>query len=162
MERLGGAAAWCCGVSAGLLCAEQSEGVADALFEEFVGESPVGQGAGELQRPDHHGVDAEDLLVHRARIGRCQASGDTVDDGEHAVGVRLLGLVRAAPDLIEECGGGAAVVGTVAVLGRQIPPYDLLESGDPGAACSMTFAYCTRNWSATAAATRSSLDSKWV
>ncbi|MFF1439264.1 hypothetical protein [Streptomyces sp. NPDC058295] len=46
---------------------------------------------------------AEGHRVHRARIGGRQASGDIVDDGEHVVGVRLLGPVCAAPDLIEEC-----------------------------------------------------------
>jgi hypothetical protein len=30
----------------------------DALVEDVVGELPVGQGAGELQCPDHQGVDA--------------------------------------------------------------------------------------------------------
>ncbi len=35
-------------VSVALLGVQQREGVADALFEEFVGELPVGQGTGEL------------------------------------------------------------------------------------------------------------------
>jgi hypothetical protein len=50
---------WRCGVSARLRGVQYREGVADALFEDVVGELPVGKGAGELQCPDHHGVDAE-------------------------------------------------------------------------------------------------------
>lgn len=47
------------GVSVVLLGIQQCEGVADALFEELVGELPVGEGTGELQRPGHHAEEAE-------------------------------------------------------------------------------------------------------
>lgn len=47
--------------SALMLGAQQREGVLEALFEDLVGELPAGQGAGDLQRPDHHGENAERL-----------------------------------------------------------------------------------------------------
>jgi hypothetical protein len=37
-----------------MLGAQQHESVLDAFFEDLIGELLVGQGAGELQRPDHH------------------------------------------------------------------------------------------------------------
>ena len=48
------------------------------------------------------------------------------------VGVRALGCVRGAPDLVEQGGGCAAALGVVAVLNRKILAYDLLESGAVG------------------------------
>jgi hypothetical protein len=86
--------AWSCGASALLLGPQEREGVVDALVEDLVGELWVGQGAGELQRPDHHGEDAERLGACRGRIVRCQAGGDVVDDGQQAIGVGLLGQMR--------------------------------------------------------------------
>jgi hypothetical protein len=62
--------AWWCGASALLLGAQQREGVLDALVEDLIGELPVGQGAGELQRPDHQGEDAERLRACRLRVIR--------------------------------------------------------------------------------------------
>ena len=44
------------------------------------------------------------------------------------------GCVRAAPDLVEQGGGGAAVAGVVAVLNRQVLTHELLEApARPGA-----------------------------
>ena len=51
--------------------AQQHESVLDAFFEDLIGELLVGQGAGELQRPDHHGEDAECLDAGRPRIVGC-------------------------------------------------------------------------------------------
>ncbi|GAA2631031.1 hypothetical protein GCM10010307_23310 [Streptomyces vastus] len=42
-----------------LLGIQQCQGVADSLFEEFVGKLPVRQGTGELQRPGQHAEEAE-------------------------------------------------------------------------------------------------------
>jgi hypothetical protein len=50
-----------CSGSALMLGAQQRECVLDALIEDVVGEPPVGQAAGDLQRPDHQGEDAERL-----------------------------------------------------------------------------------------------------
>ena len=47
--------------SAPMLGAKQRECVLDALLEDVVGELPVGQGAGDLERPDHQGEDTERL-----------------------------------------------------------------------------------------------------
>src|SRR5215217_2033957 len=121
--------AWCWGGSALLLGAQQREGVVDALLEDLVGELSVGQGAGELQGPDHQGEDAEGLGACRGRILGGQAGGDVVDHGEQAVGVGPLDRVGAAPDLIQQGGGRAAVVGVVTVLDRQVRPNVLLNSG---------------------------------
>src|SRR3954464_15745212 len=49
------------GISVVLSGVYQCEGVADALFEELVGELPVGEGAGELQGSGHHAEEAECL-----------------------------------------------------------------------------------------------------
>src|SRR3954466_2440600 len=76
-----------------LLGVQQCEGVADALFEEFVGELPVGQGAGELQCPGHHAEEAKGLEMCRGWIVGCQAGGEAVDEDECAVGVGLPGFV---------------------------------------------------------------------
>jgi hypothetical protein len=49
---------WRCGVSAQLRGVQYCEGVADALFEDVVGELPVGQGAGGhccIKKPFHLG-----------------------------------------------------------------------------------------------------------
>jgi len=54
-----------------MLGAQQHESVLDAFFEDLIGELLVGQGAGELQRPDHHGEDAECLDAGRPRIVGC-------------------------------------------------------------------------------------------
>jgi len=40
-----------------MLGAQQRECVVDALVEDVVGELPVGQGAGKLERPDLQGED---------------------------------------------------------------------------------------------------------
>jgi hypothetical protein len=53
------------------LGAQQHESVLDGFFEDLIGELLVGQGAGELQRPDHHGEDAECLDAGRPRIVGC-------------------------------------------------------------------------------------------
>jgi hypothetical protein len=63
----------------------------EALVEDRISEVPVGQGAGELQCCDHQGKHAERLGACRLRIMRRQASGNVVDDGQYAVGVRLQG-----------------------------------------------------------------------
>ena len=63
--------AWCCGGSALLLGVQECEGVVDALLEDLVGELSVGQGAGELEGPDHQGEDAEGLHACRLRIVGC-------------------------------------------------------------------------------------------
>ena len=63
--------------------------------------------------------------------GARRAAMSSIDD-QHAVGVRALGCVRAAPDLVEQGGGWAAVLGVVAVLDRKILAHDLLESGAAG------------------------------
>ena len=39
--------------------------------------------AGQLHRPDHHGVDAEHIRVRRRRIMRRQADGEVADDRQH-------------------------------------------------------------------------------
>ena len=49
--------------------------------------------------------------------------------GQHAVGVGPFGCLRAAPDLVEQGGGRAAVVGVVAVLNRKVFTHVLLNSG---------------------------------
>ena len=46
-----------CSGSALMLGAQQRECVLDALVEDVVGELPVGQGAGKLERPDHQSED---------------------------------------------------------------------------------------------------------
>ena len=112
--------------------AQQREGVLKALLEDLIGELLVGQGAGELQCPYHQGEDAERLRTCRGRIVGRQAGGDVVDDSQHAVGVGPLGCVRAAPDLVEQGGGGAAVAGIVAVLDRKVFTHVLLDSGAAG------------------------------
>ena len=53
--------------------------VVNPLLKDLVGESPVGQGAGDLERPDHEGEDAEGRHPCRTRIVRRQALGDVVD-----------------------------------------------------------------------------------
>ena len=63
-----------------------------------------------------------------------QAGGDVVDHDKQAVGVRALGGVGGACDLVEQGGGRAAVVGVVAVLDRKVLAHDLLKSGAAGAA----------------------------
>src|SRR5437763_6292804 len=105
-----------CGGSALVFRAQQREGVLDALLEDLIGELSVGQGAGELERPDHHREDAERLRACQLLIVRRQAGGDVVDDGQQALGVRPLDCLRAATDLVEQGGGRAAVVGAVAML----------------------------------------------
>jgi len=79
-----------------LLGAQEREGVVDALVEDLVGEVSVGQGAGELEGPDHQGEDAEGLGAGRGRIVRRQAGGDVVDQDQQAVGVGLFGCLCAA------------------------------------------------------------------
>jgi hypothetical protein len=44
---------------------QECEGVVDSLLEDLVGELPVGQRSGQLQRPDHQCVDAERLGAGR-------------------------------------------------------------------------------------------------
>src|SRR6185437_2017583 len=68
----------------------------------------------------------------RGRVVGCHAGGDVVDDGQQAVGVCPLGCVRAAPDLVEQGGGGAAVAGVVAVLNRKVFTHVLFDSGAAG------------------------------
>ncbi len=92
----------------------------------------IGQGAGELRRPDHQGVDAERLRAHRLRIVGCHPGGDVVDDGQHALGVRAPGGIRAAGDLVEQGGGRAAVLGAVAMADREVFPQELFGSGVAG------------------------------
>jgi hypothetical protein len=41
--------------------AQQGQGISDALLEHLVGEPLVREGAGDLERPDHQGEDAECL-----------------------------------------------------------------------------------------------------
>ena len=64
---------WCpgCRGSGLMLGVRQHESVLDAFFKDLIGELLVGQGAGELQRPDHHGEDAECLDAGRLRIVGC-------------------------------------------------------------------------------------------
>ena len=80
------------------------------LPEDLVGELSIGQRGGQLQRPDHHGVDAEHLRVRRLRIMRRQAGGEVADDRQHAVDVHPLGGVRAAADLVQQGGRRATNV----------------------------------------------------
>lgn len=51
---------------------QHGEDVADALFQDVVGELSVGQGAGQLQCPDHQGVGAEGPGACRGRVVGCQ------------------------------------------------------------------------------------------
>src|SRR6266567_4382673 len=77
--------------------AEQREGALDALFEDHVGELLVGQGAGELQRPDHQGVDAERLYARRLRIVGCHpAAASSMTASTPSVYARLVGSVLRA------------------------------------------------------------------
>src|SRR4051812_32794407 len=101
-------------------CVQRDESVVDALFEDLVGEFPVGQGTRELQRPDQQGVDAERRGAGRVRVVRGQAGGDVFDEGQQGVGVGPSGGVGAAADLVEQGGGRATVLGVVPVLGRQV------------------------------------------
>src|SRR5207247_5774515 len=101
----------------------------DALLEDLVGELSIGEGAGDLERPDHQGEDAQGLHTCPIWIVRRQARSDVVDHCQQAVGVRALCGVRRAPDLVEQRSGWAAVLGVVSVLNREIRAHDLLESG---------------------------------
>ncbi len=143
-----------------LLGVQEGEGVVDALFEELVGESPVGQGAGELQGAGEHAEEAESPQAGRGRVVGCQAGGEVVDEDECAVGVGLPGGLWGAGDLVEEGGVGAAVVDGVALLGGEVPADQLFEASRPGATWATMLACWARIWSATAPATSSSLDVK--
>ncbi|GAB2991885.1 hypothetical protein GCM10023080_067090 [Streptomyces pseudoechinosporeus] len=87
-----------------------------------------GEGAGQSQRPHHHGEEPDGLVASGLWIRRRQTGGDLFHDGRRALGVRLLGDVRAAADLVEQCGKGASGAGLVTVLGRQIAANEVLDS----------------------------------
>jgi hypothetical protein len=65
--------------------AQEREGVGDALLEDIVGELPVSQGAGNLERPDHEGEDAERPDPGGTRVIPRQALGDVIDHAHQAV-----------------------------------------------------------------------------
>jgi hypothetical protein len=94
--------------------------VTGALIEDLVGELAVGEGAGQLRRPHHRGEGPDGLAASGLRIRRRQMGGDLFHDGRRVLGVRLLGGVRAAAELVEQCGGGASGAGLVTVFGGQI------------------------------------------
>jgi hypothetical protein len=71
-----------------LCCAEQREGVLDALLEDRVGELPVGKRPRKLNRTNHHGEDGEHLSACRLGIFRRESSGEVVGGSEQAVGKR--------------------------------------------------------------------------
>jgi hypothetical protein len=107
-------------------------GVLDSLLEDLVGELAVGEGAGQLQCPHHHGEEPDGLAGSGRRLRRRQTGDDLFHDGRRALGVRLRGDVRAAADLVEQCGGGASDAGLVTVLGRQVVANEVLESLSAG------------------------------
>ncbi|CAM5296236.1 Putative aminoacrylate hydrolase RutD [Streptomyces purpurascens] len=54
----------------------EREGVLDSLLKDLIGELPVGQGAGQLQRPHHHGEEPDGLGPGGPWVLRRQAGGD--------------------------------------------------------------------------------------
>lgn len=114
------------------LSVDERPGVLDSPLEDLVGELAVGEGAGQLQRPHHHGEEPDGSAASGLRIRGRQTGGDLFHDGRRALGVRLLGAVRAAADLVEQCGGGASGAGPVTVLGRQIAANEVLKSLSTG------------------------------
>ena len=75
--------------------AQQSQSVQDALLEDLVGESPVGQGTGHLERPDHQGEDAERpaRVLTRGSSGARRAAMSSITR-QQTVGVGALHGVR--------------------------------------------------------------------
>ena len=98
----------------------------------LVGELRVGQGAGQLQRAYRHGVQRERLAVRGLRILGSQAAGDFVQDDPGTAGVGVLCSGRAAPDLVEQGGGGASGAGVVPVLRREVFAQELLQARPAG------------------------------
>ena len=67
------------------------------------------------------------------RIAGSENGGDLVDQFQDPVGVGVFGGVATASDLVEQGGGGAAVLWVVAVLDRQVVAYQLFDSFAVGA-----------------------------
>ena len=71
--------------------------------------------------------------ARRLRVAGGEAGGDLVDLSQDPVGVGVFGGIAAAPDLVEQGCGGAAVLWVVAVLDRQVFAHQLLDSLAVGA-----------------------------
>ncbi|WP_328222247.1 hypothetical protein [Streptomyces sp. NBC_00310] len=101
------------------LSAHEHVGVLDSPLEDLVGELAVDstRALDSCSVPTITDEEPDGLAASGLRIRRRQAGGDLVHGGRRALGVRLLGGVRAAADLVEQCGGGASGAGLVTVLG---------------------------------------------
>jgi hypothetical protein len=64
-----------CECSALVLGAQHCDGVLEAVLEDRIGERSVRQGAGDLQRSDHHGEDTERLHLCHLQIFGCPIPG---------------------------------------------------------------------------------------
>lgn len=65
---------------------QEREGVSGALLEDGVGELPIAQRAGELQRPEERREQSEESWACRVPVVGGEACGDVVDDVQQAGG----------------------------------------------------------------------------
>ena len=111
-----------------LLAGEERQRALDAPLEHLISELSVSKRAGELQRADQQREEAERLPARGLGIAGGQAGGDLVGQSQDPLGVGVPGGIAAAPDLVEQRCGRAAVLQVVPVLDREVLAHQLLDS----------------------------------